>query len=76
MAIKHACTHSDCREEGIFTVEDGEHLCMQHIHKRISWLPRRPRPPRRASLLQRKASLTSAWKGAALGRYQRTPGIK
>ena len=39
MAIKHACAHSDCTEEGIFTVEDGEHLCMHHIHERIYWLP-------------------------------------
>ena len=39
MAVKRACTHPDCTEEGIFTIEDGEHLCMQHIHARIPWLP-------------------------------------
>ena len=39
MAVKRACTHPDCTEEGIFTIEDGEHLCMQHIHEQIPWLP-------------------------------------
>ena len=33
MATKLACTHPNCTYEGIFTIEDGEHLCMQHIHR-------------------------------------------
>jgi hypothetical protein len=42
MAVKHACAHPDCTNEGIFTIEDGERLCMQHIHERIPWLPTSP----------------------------------
>lgn len=43
MAIKHACAHPDCNDEGIFAIEDGEDFCMQHIHERIPWLPKTPR---------------------------------
>ena len=51
MAVKRACTHPDCTEEGIFTIEDGEHLCMQHIHEQNSVAAKRtpsesPCPPR------------------------------
>jgi hypothetical protein len=42
IAIKQACAHPDCTDEGIFAIEDGEHLCMQHIHERIPWLPTSP----------------------------------
>ena len=51
MATKLACTHPNCTYEGIFTIEDGEHLCMQHIHERIPWLPN----GRRQSHLARRA---------------------